>query len=358
MGRLLVGTRKGLLLFEQLAGRWKPTWEAHEAIPVSYADLDRRTGHLWACLDHGHWGCKLHHSADSGATWNELVPPRYPEGAEVRPGQAASLKYLWVWGAGGKDQPRRHYLGTEPGGLFKSDDEGENWQLVEGLWNQPGRHEQWFGGGRDEAGIHSILVDPRDSRRVLVGISCAGVFESSDDTITWQPRNRGLEAEFLPDPQAEIGHDPHFMEWCPAQPDVIWQQNHCGIFRSTDGGQSWTNVSQAEGPARFGFAIAVHETRPEVAWVVPARSDEVRVPDERSLCVCRSEDGGKSWTDLRQGLPQTHCYDIVYRHALDLCGEKLAFGSTTGNLFCSNDGGDHWETISHHLPPIYSVRWV
>jgi photosystem II stability/assembly factor-like uncharacterized protein len=139
---------------------------------------------------------------------------------------------------------------------------------------------------------------------------------------------------------------------------VIWQQNHCGIFRSTDGAQTWQDISQPEGPARFGFAIAVDENDPATAWVVPAVADEMRVPVDGSLCVCRTEDGGHSWAALRNGLPQQHSYDLVFRHALDLSGSRLAFGTTTGNLFLSDDRGDHWTCLTHHLAPVYSVRFM
>lgn len=352
--KLWLGTRKGLIELQRSQGRWTVAGEAHGAIPVSLVGRDPRNGTLWACLDHGHWGCKLQRSRDLGRSWLEVAAPRYPEGSEIRPGVPANLKYLWGFAAGGGDQPGRIYLGSEPGGLFRSDDEGDSFSLVESLWNQPHRDKTWFGGGRDEAGIHSILVDPRDSRRILVGVSCAGVFESCDDTLSWTPRNRGLSAEFLPDPDAEVGHDPHLLAWCAAHPDMLWQQNHCGIYRSRDGAKTWEAVHESQGPARFGFAIAVHERNPEVAWVVPATSDEQRVPLHRSLCVCRTQDGGKSWTALHRGLPQHDCYDLVYRHALALSGDCLAFGTTTGNLYFSEDGGESWECLGHHFPPVYS----
>ena len=143
----------------------------------------------------------------------------------------------------------------------------------------------------------------------------------------------------------------------PSNPDVLWQQNHCGIFRSTDGAQTWKNISQPDVPAFFGFAIALDAQDEKTAWVVPAMSDQYRVTVDRALCVSRTEDGGETWTALRKGLPQDHCYDLTYRHALDISGDRLAFGTTTGNLYVSDDRGDSWKCISHHLPPIYSVRF-
>ena len=356
--RFILGTRKGLLIFENSGGDWKMIRQAHVGIPVSYATVDPRTGTLWACLDHGHWGQKLQRSRDEGVTWEEVTAPAYREGDEIKEGEPATLRYLWVLEPDGDAEGHRLYIGTEPGGLFQSDDGGDHFELVESLWDHPSRQEQWFGGGRDHAGIHSVIVDNRDARRVLVGVSCAGVFETIDGGETWKPRNRGLKATFLPDPAAEVGHDPHLLVACRSNPDILWQQNHCGIFRSTDGAESWEDVGMKDGPAHFGFAIAVDEEEGDTAWVVPAVGDEVRVAIDGALCVCRTEDGGKSWKALRDGLPQEGCYDLVLRHALDVCGDTLAFGSTTGNVFVSGDRGDRWRILSHHLAPVYSARFV
>ncbi len=282
----------------------------------------------------------------------------HPDGAEVKEGVAAKLEAIWTIAEGGKDRSGRVYLGTNPGGLFRSEDGGESRTLVAGLWEHPSRKASWFGGGRDTPGIYSVLVDPRDSRHVLVGISCAGVFEAREDGHSWQPRNKGLRATFLPDPNAEVGHDPHQVMACVTRPDARWQQNHCGIFRSQDGAQSWTEVTQPEGPARFGFGVAVHERRPDTAWVVPAVSDERRMSVGGALRVCRTEDGGRTWKVLTRGLPQENCCDLVYRHALDLRGSSLAFGSTTGNLFVSDDGGVSWRCLGNYLPLIYSVGFA
>ncbi|MCZ7645425.1 MAG: glycosyl hydrolase [Planctomycetota bacterium] len=353
---LILGTRKGTLVLKREGGAFKPMRASHSGIPVPYACVDPRTGTLWATLDHGHWGSKLQRSENGGESWEELTPPAYPEDEELADGTAATLKYLWVLGPGGAGEPKRLYLGTEPGGLFVSDDGGESWELNRGLWEHPSR-KQWFGGGRDNPGIHSILVDPRDHRRVLVGISCAGVFETADGGATWKPANRGCTADFLPDPTSEVGQDPHFVAGCASAPDVLWQQNHCGIFRSTDGAKNWTKVSQAGGPAHFGFAVAVDAKNPETAWVVPAQADEVRIAVGGALCVCRSDDGGKSWQAFRKGLPQEQAYDVTFRHALDVSGDALAFGTTTGNVYVSFDRGASWTCLGNNFPPVYSVRF-
>ncbi len=354
---ILLGTRKGLLVFSRSDGDWQLVHHAFQGVAVAYAVMDPRSGTIWACLDHGHWGQKLSRSTDGGKNWEDAPAPEYPEGAVIREDKPATLRYLWVLAAGPESQPGRLYLGTEPGGLFISDDGGDTWRLNEPLWNHPTR-QQWFGGGRDEAGIHSILIDPRNHNHIHVGVSCAGVFETSDGGSTWGVRNEGLIADFLPDPRAEVGQDPHLVVACPAQPDTLWQQNHCGIFRSTDAGRHWAKISQEGGPAHFGFPIVADEQDGNTAWVVPAVSDEIRMALDGMLCVSRTTDGGKRWETLRRGLPQELVYDVVLRHALDLAGETLAFGSTTGNVYFSDDRGDHWHCLGNHLPPVYSLRFA
>lgn len=349
---MIVGTRKGLLVLEQDGEAWRHKKTDFEGIPVSQFFADPVTGDWWAALDHGHWGVKLHRSKDHGANWEAIAAPKYPEGEEIRDGVPATLNYIWsIERAGDKI-----LFGTDPGGLFSYDEESL-FTLNRPLWEQPSR-KQWFGGGRDEAGIHSIVVNPEDPKNIYIAISCAGVFETKDGGETWLPRNKGLKADFLPDPEAEVGQDPHLVVASPADFKVLWQQNHCGIYRSADGGQNWDYISEEGGPAHFGFAIAASETNAETAWVIPGRSDEIRTAVDGKMCVCRTEDGGKSWTALREGLPQESCFDIVYRHCFDISGAELAFGTTTGNLFYSPDGGDHWKTLSNYLPMVYVLSFV
>jgi photosystem II stability/assembly factor-like uncharacterized protein len=163
--------------------------------------------------------------------------------------------------------------------------------------------------------------------------------------------------DYLPDPTAEWGHDPHFIDLCAADPDHVWQQNHCGVFYSRDGAASWKKVSQPEQGVHFGFPVAVDESDGQTAWLVPGVADSKRMAIDGGLFVARTEDGGESWVQLRSGLPQENAYDVVYRHALSVSGERLAFGSTTGNLYVSEDRGESWVTVANNLPPIYAVRF-
>ncbi len=354
---LLLGTRKGLVVYEKNAAGWEYRGDHFLGVPVSLAACDARSHTWWAMLEHGHWGCKLHRSVDQGGSWQEITAPKYPAGEEIKPGLPATLKYLWAFAPGSADQPGRIYLGTEPGGLFSSDDNGNSFTLNRGLWARPERQEQWFGGGRDHPGIHSIVIDPKDDQHIYVAISCAGVFETRNGGASWQPRNKGLKADFLPDPKAEVGHDAHLLVACRAAPEVLWQQNHAGVYRSTDAGAHWQEVSGEEHP-RFGFAIAADDQNSEVAWVIPAHKDECRVAIDHALRVCRTEDGGKSWQSFTRGLPQQASYDLVFRHALAVHGDTLAFGTTTGNVYLSEDRGEGWACLNNNLPPVYSCTFA
>ncbi len=349
--KILLSTRKGLItLSEGAGGGWRVEGCDFPGVAVENAFHDRRTGDTWASLQHGHWGPKLHRRP-AGGDWQEVSAPAYAEDT------GATLENVWVLAPGGDDQPDVVYAGTNPGGLFRSRDGGQSWQLVEGLWNHDSR-PKWFGGGRESPGIHSVVVDPRDSRRILVGVSCGGVFESVDGGDSWAPRNKGVGAPFLPEPTPEVGQDPHSLVQCKGAPDTLWQQNHSGVFRSDDGGGSWEEVSEEGGPVYFGFPIAVHPARPQTAWVVPAKGDVDRAAFEERLMVCRTEDGGRSWTRLTRGLPDGASWDLVYRHALDIDGDRLVFGSTTGNVYVGHDGGEQWQSLGHHFPPVYAVHWA
>ncbi len=354
MKKILIATRKGLVIMEKSRNGWKIIGDHFLGVPVAMIYVNPHDHSWWTALDHGHWGIKLQHSRDEGNSWQEILPPAYPTDAEIKPGVAATLKYIWAFCAQ-KDQTL--WVGSEPGGLFSSQN-GSNFTLIDSLWNHPSREKHWFGGGRDYPGIHSIIEDPRDPDHLYIGISCAGVFETYDRGQSWKVRNVGLRADYLPIPDVEVGHDPHLLTQCQKHPQFMWQQNHCGIFKSENGGETWLDVTDKKGPANFGFTIAADAENPALAWVVPGISDEVRVAVNRSLCVCRTEDGGKSWQDLRNGLPQTYAYDIVYRHSLIQSKDELVFGTTTGNLYYSNDGGDGWTSLQHNLAMVYCLAYT
>ena len=357
--RLWVGTRKGLFpVTRDAGGRWLVGTAHFLGDPVTYVLRDPRDGTLYAALNLGHFGSKLRRSTDGGTTWAECAVPTYPKQPESRASEMAwKLQLLWTLAAGGANEPGRLWAGTIPGGLFRSDDRGDSWHLNESLWERPER-PQWQGGGYDGPGIHSILVDPRNAKRMLIGISSAGVWETTDSGASWQTASKGLRAAYMP---PELAHepnaqDPHSVQWCPTAPDHLWMQHHNGIFTSADGAREWHEIERA-GPSVFGFACAVHPTDSNTAWFVPAVKDETRVPVDGRLVVTRTVDGGKSFDVLANGLPPAPAYDLVYRHglAIDATGRRLAMGSTTGSLWVTENSGDHWHPISTHLPPIASV---
>jgi photosystem II stability/assembly factor-like uncharacterized protein len=381
--RILLGTRKGTLIVEKANGRWAPRLSGHAGSGCNFVARDPNTGVLWAALGHGHWGAKLSRSTDDGKTWADAAQVKYPEGArylappmpdeEGASGPVvmkdATLLKLWVLAFGPNG---RIYVGTIPGGLFVSQDAGESFELNRPLWNHESRggdlfngqgsgKTEWFGTPASEgefaAGIHSILTDPSNADHVLVAVSTAGVLETTDGGKSWRGRNRGMTNDYLPNPEAEWGHDPHFVELCAKDPRHLWQQNHSGVFYSDDGAETWRKVSQPERGVHFGFPIAVDQHDGRTAWVVPGKADMQRMAIDGSLFVARTTDGGKSWERLDKGLPQENAYDVVYRHALSNQGDLIAFGSTTGNLYVSEDRGETWATVANNLPPIYSVRW-
>jgi photosystem II stability/assembly factor-like uncharacterized protein len=356
--KLLVATSKGLVILMKENTSWKMVSVHFTGMPVSLVYIDERDNTWWAGISLRHWGEKLHYSRDEGKTWTEAGVPSY-KNFFYRPGKPATLKKLWIMQHAGADKPGCLWLGTEPGGLFYSNDQGKSWQLIESLWNHPSRLDdnQWFGAGKDYPFIHSIIVDPRDSNCVYIGVSCAGVFKTTDGGKTWHAKNKGLVATYLPNPKAEVGHDPHHMILCSSHPDVIWQQNHCGIFRTLNGAESWTDVSGKSGFPFYGFALAIDEHDPKKAWVIPAQSDEVRLPHDLKLTVCKTTDGGENWISINNGLPLSYCFDLVLRHAFVHRQEILAFGTNNGNLFISDDHGEYWKLITQHLATINGLTF-
>lgn len=370
---ILVATRKGLIRLHKQAGIWQVERTAFLAEPVTMCLSDRRDGCLYAALRLGHFGPKLHRSRDGGLTWQEIGAPAFAvadadrstdssgtDSATSDSKQAPSVDMIWSLETGGSDQPGVLWAGTIPGALFRSSDYGDSWQLVQSLWDLPARSE-WFGGGYDQPGIHSITVDPRDSQQLLIGISCGGVWFSGDGGKSWSHRTHGMRAAYMPPEKAFEPNiqDPHRLVACPSQPDALWLQHHNGMFRSTDRGLNWQELENVA-PSSFGFAVAVHPKDANTAWFVPAVKDECRVPVDQKMVVTRTRDGGRSFESLRTGLPQQDCFDLVYRHGLDVdaSGNLLVMGSTTGNLWLSEDQGDSWQLLAGHFPPIYAVRFT
>jgi hypothetical protein len=313
--QILLGTKKGTVILERKAARWAPRPIAHAGLSISYAARDRRDGTIWVAMDHAHWGPKLSRSKDDGATWENLTQIAYPKGArfveqhlpspDSDPTKSAdgptkykdaSLLKVWVLAFGGREEPGTIHAGTLPGGLFTSRDGGDTWELNRPLWNHASRGGDLFAGdatskndwggtpaamayGEFVPGIHSIIVDPRDSNHIIIGVSCAGVLETRDGGKSWQGRNRGMLNDYLPNPAAEWGHDPHFVAQCAGQPNFLWQQNHSGVFMSDDHGANWKRVSRTDIAVHFGFPIAVDEKDGKTAWVVPATGDDQRMAD-------------------------------------------------------------------------------
>ena len=357
--RLHVGTRKGLFELARTNGAWEVVDVRFLGDPVSavLADAD---GSVWAALDLGHFGAKLW-ARDRDGRWRELAVPVFPP----KPDDASedphpwSLGKIWVLEPGGV--AGRLWAGTMPGGLFRSDDGGASWSLNEALWHMPERRH-WAGvAGGEQPGINSVLVDPRNPSDIRIGVSTAGVWASTDAGDSWRLINRGMYAEYMPPELRDnpIVQDVHRLARCASHPEVVWCQHHNGVFRSQDAGETWREVTAIR-PSKFGFAVAAHPVDPDTAWFVPAIKDERRIPVDGKVVVARTRDGGHSFEVLQQGLPQYHAYDLVWRHglAVDETGERLAFGSTSGGLWISEDGGDSWTMPEARLPPIAAVRFA
>ncbi|MGZ9010390.1 MAG: WD40/YVTN/BNR-like repeat-containing protein [Telluria sp.] len=358
--RALLSTRKGLFELHRTGAAWDLGPVHFLGEPVSIALSDPRDGSMYAALNLGHFGVKLHRKDAGSEAWTEIAAPSYPAKPE---GSADTVewtnKLIWALETGGADEPGVLWAGTLPGGLFKSSDRGDSWQLVQSLWDVPER-ANWFGGGYDVPGIHSICVDPRDSKQILVGVSCGGAWRTLDGGATWTVSSTGMRADYMPPEmnENEAVQDPHRLSRSNGSPDVVWCQHHNGMWRSENGGRNWREITGAP-VSNFGFAVAAHPHDGNTAWFAPAEADQRRVPVGAAMSVTRTRDGGKTFEVLRNGLPQQHCYDLVYRHglAVDEDGKGLMMASTSGNLWFSHDAGDSWQEVQANLPPAYAVRF-
>jgi len=351
-----VATRKGLMTYD--GSRLVDT--AFLGDPVTSVIVDPRDGAIYAALNLGHFGVKLRRSEDKGKTWAELPAPAFPPDAvpvNKDKTEAPSVIQIWTLEFGNGAL----WAGTLPGGLFRSADRGASWSLVESLWKEPKRKD-WQGGGAESPGINTICFDPRDNKKMRIGVSTGGLWASDDGGTSWRLAGNGMRAEYMPPAQAldPAWQDVHRLAQCPAAPDTIWCQHHNGIFLSGDMGESFTEITAPSAPSRFGFAVVVHPRDPNTAWFVPAVKDECRVPVDRRLVVSRTRDRGKSFDVLADGLPPPPVFDLIYRHGLDIdsSGDRLVMGSTTGNLWSSDNGGAKWACLSQTLPPINQVRWA
>ena len=368
MHMLWVGTRKGLFVVRGGAGKWRIGEPHFAGDPVTQLLVDPRDGAWYAALRLGHFGVKLRKSLDGGVSWQEIAAPAFPpkptDGPWKDDATPWNVDLIWALESAPADtsssspSASRLWAGCLPAGLFTSADGGASWQLMESLWQRPERKE-WVGGGYDHAGIHSILIDPRDDRHLTVAISCGGVWQSRDAGESWVTTSDGLQADYMPperrsDPNVQ---DPHRIAQCAAEPDVLWMQHHCGLYRSGDGGLNW-EVIAAPAPSAFGFGLAAHPRDPLRAWVVPAHSDARRMPIDGRMVVNETRDGGASFVSHAEGLPQQDAYQLVYRHALAISsdGQTLAMGSTTGGLWVSEEAGLSWNCVSKDLPPIAVVQ--
>jgi photosystem II stability/assembly factor-like uncharacterized protein len=362
--RLLVGTRKGafVLTSDGRRERWDVSgphfggWEIYH-LKGSPADPNR----LYASQGTSWFGQLIQRSNDGGKTWeavgNKFVYDGVPGTHQWYDGTPHPWEFKRVWHLEPSlTDPDTVYAGVEDAALFRSVDGGQTWQELPGLRGH-GSGSRWAPGAGGLC-LHTILLDPGNPERIFIAISAAGAFRTDDAGLTWQPINRGLRSEHIPDPDAEVGHCVHHVAMHRSRPRVLFMQKHWDVMRSDDAGDSWQEIS-GNLPTDFGFAIDVHAHEPDTVYVVPIKSDSEHYPPEGKLRVYRSRAGGNEWEALSKGLPERDCYVNVLRDAMavdafDSCG--VYFGTTGGQVYASTDAGDSWAPIVRDLPPVLSVE--
>jgi photosystem II stability/assembly factor-like uncharacterized protein len=367
--RVLVGTRKGAFILESDGKRQKwdvngPHFAGWELYHVKGSPVD--PNRLYASQSSGWFGQLIQRSNDGGKTWepvdNKFVYDGVPGTHKWYDGTPHPWEFKRVWHLEPSlTDPDTVYAGVEDAALFRTTNGAKSWQELPGMRGH-GTGSGWQPGAGG-LGLHTIILDPKDPKRMFIAISAAGAFRSEDEGATWKAINRGLRSEYIPDPDADVGHCVHHMAMHPSRPGVLFMQKHWDVLRSDDAGDQWKevngNLPDDSGKRGFGFVIDVHAHEPETIYVVPIKSDSQHFPHEGKLRVYRSRTGGNDWEPLTKGLPQSDCYVNVLRDAmavdsLDSCG--VYFGTTGGQVYASADAGDSWMPIVRDLPAVLSVE--
>ena len=354
--RILVGTTKGVFFLRSSAARksWQlegPYLPGRAIYSLAHDDRGERP-RVWAGAASMHWGAVMVSSDDWGQSWDEPVEANIKFPAE----SGLALKQIWQITPGGADEPGTLYCGVEPAALFRSTDGGKTWEVVRGLLDHPHR-ERWQPGGGGLC-LHTIVRDPSNADRMWIAISSGGVYRTDDGGRTWAARNKGIRAEFMPDKFPEFGQCVHKVAQHASRPGRLFAQNHWGLYRSDDAGDSWKDIAHGV-PSDFGFAMAAHPHDADTIYIVPIESDMVRVAPERKLRVYRTRNAGRSWEALTRGLPQRNAYDIVLRDGLAtdrLDPAGVYFGTRNGRVYASSDSGRSWQLAIDGLPSITCVR--